>query len=313
MIEIFFGWVIIEMGGHINIIKSDQISVVRLDVGGNILGGIAAGIILFNPDLLRLKENIEAIYQQVELLVLIDNNSNNIEVIEREYGLYENIFFIKNKDNFGIAKALNQAMRFCQSKGYAWVLTLDQDSVCPSNLIQEYHKYVEIPKVAIISPIINDRNMRESSTVKHSADDFEEIKKCITSATLTNVKIWESIGGFDEMMFIDLVDFEYCKRILQNGFKILRVNTVILLHEVGRITQPKFLFWDLIILNHSPFRKYYISRNLIYVAKKHRTYGGIVMAYLRAIKLLLQTEVYEKDKIKKGMAILRGMKSGRKL
>jgi len=299
------------MGGHIK--NMNQIREATLDGGGNILGGIAAGIILFNPDLLRLKENIEAIHQQIELLVLIDNNSSNIQLIERQYGHYENIFIIKNKENFGIAKALNQAMLFCQSKGYTWVLTLDQDSVCPSNLIQEYHKYVEMPKVAIISPIINDRNMRESSTVKHSADNFEEIEKCITSATLTNVNIWQSIGGFDEKMFIDLVDLEFCLRILQNGYKILRVNTVILLHEVGRITQRRFLFWHLIILNHSPFRKYYIARNLIYVAKKHRTYGGIAMAYLRTIKLLLQTEVYETDKIKKGMAILRGIQNGRKL
>ena len=277
------------------------------------MGGIAASIILFNPDLLRLNENIEAIYQQVELLVLIDNNSNNIQAIESEYGSYENISIIKNKENFGIAKALNQAMLFCQSKGYTWVLTLDQDSVCPSNLIQEYHKYLEMPKVAIISPVIDDRNMREDTTVKHSTDDFEEIEKCITSATLTNVEIWRILGGFDEVMFIDLVDFEYCMRILQKGYKILRVNTVILLHEVGRITQPKFLFWDLIILNHSPFRKYYIARNIIYLAKKHRTRGGIIMAYLRAIKLLMQTEVYEDDKAKKGMAILRGIKSGWKL
>jgi len=277
------------------------------------LGGIAAGIILFNPDLLRLKENISAIHQQVDLLVFIDNHSDNIHLIERDYADYENITILKNEENFGIAKALNQAMLFCQSKGYTWVLTLDQDSVCPSNLIQEYTKYLDLPKVAIISPVIDDRNMRESSTVQHSADAYEEIDKCISSATLTNVDIWEKLDGFDESMFIDLVDFEYCMRILQKGYKILRVNTVILLHEVGRITQPKFLFWDLIILNHSPFRKYYIARNIIYLAKKHRTRGGVIMAYLRTIKLLLQTEVYEDDKVKKGIAILRGIRSGWKL
>lgn len=282
-------------------------------MGGNILGGIAAGIILFNPDLLRLQENIAAIHQQVDLLVFIDNHSDNLQLIERDYADYENITIIKNEENFGIAKALNQAMLFCQSKGYTWVLTLDQDSVCPSNLIEEYTKYLDLPNVAIISPVIDDRNMRESSTVLHSADDYEEIEKCITSATLTNVDIWEKLDGFDESMFIDLVDFEYCMRILQQGYKILRVNTVILLHEVGRITQPKFLFWDLIILNHSPFRKYYIARNIIYLAKKHKTPGGIIMAYLRTIKLLLQTEVYEDDKVKKGIAILRGIRSGWKL
>jgi len=276
------------------------------------LGGIAAGVILYNPDLLRLKENIEAIYQQVERLVFIDNNSDNLQLIEAEYGHDEKIHIIKNEKNLGIAKALNQAMSFCESKGYTWVLTLDQDSVCPPNLIQEYTKYLEIPNTAILSPVIDDRNMKIRPNV-HSADNYEEIEKCITSATLTNVEIWKVLGGFDEMMFIDLVDFEYCKRIIQKGYKVLRINTVILLHEVGHITQPRFLFWDLIILNHSPFRKYYLARNVIYLAKKHKTPISAFMAYLRVIKLLMVTVVYEDDKANKAKAIIRGLKSGWKL
>lgn len=277
------------------------------------MGGIAAGVILYNPDLVRLKENIEAIYQQVEHLVLIDNNSNDIKVIESEYCHYDKITIIKNEKNLGIAKALNQAMLFCQSKGYTWVLTLDQDSVCPSNLILEYKKYLGIPNVAIISPVIDDRNMRKSPTEKRFANSVEEIDKCITSANLTNIDIWNSIGRFDELMFIDLVDLEYCKRVIQNGYKILRINTVILLHEVGHITEPKFLFWKIFIMNHSAFRKYYIARNILYFAKKHRTRWSIMLGYLRVFKLLAFTLLYEKDKVEKGMAILRGIKSARKL
>lgn len=277
------------------------------------MGGIAAGIILFNPDLMRLRENIEAIHTQVELLVLIDNHSDNLAEIEREYSHYENIVIIKNEQNLGIAKALNQAMNYCQSKGYTWVLTLDQDSVCPPNLIIEYNKYIDNPDVAILSPVIEDRNMRERSLEQHVAPSCEEIDRCITSATLTNVNIWKNLGGFDEIMFIDLVDLEYCKRVQQNGYKILRINTVKLLHEVGHITQPKLFFWRIQVLNHSAFRKYYIARNTLYFAWKHRTRFSILLAYLRVLKLLALTMLYEQDKVTKSKAILRGVKSARKL
>ncbi|BCC14773.1 TPA: glycosyltransferase [Bacillus cereus] len=275
------------------------------------MSGIAAGIILFNPDLDRLRENIDAIYNQVQLLVLVDNNSSNIHLVEEEYKARENIIIVKNNNNIGIAAALNQLMSYCQSKDYSWVLTLDQDSVCPNNLVREYVKYLNIPKIALISPVIIDRNKNSDEEINKTA--YNNIEKCITSATLTNVSIWEEIGGFDDLMFIDLVDFEYCKRIVLNGFKIIRVNNVVLLHEIGHITQHKFLIWNIDVKNHSAFRKYYMARNIIYYAKKYKTTGSIIIAYMRIMKLLAITMLYEKDKGEKGRAIFKGIKSGRKL
>lgn len=271
---------------------------------------IAAGIVLFNPDIIRLKENIDAIYEQVDLLILIDNYSNNISMVEDIYRNYKNIYIIKNKSNLGIAKGLNQIVDFCESKNFEWVLTLDQDSVCPSNLIEEYRKYLHVPDVAILSPIITDRN--KSNEEINYQDEYEVIDKCITSASLTNIKICKKIGCFDETMFIDLVDFEYCKRILLNGYKIIKVNRVVLLHEIGHITQRRFLFWTVDVKNHSAFRKYYMARNLLYCAKKHGNNASIGIAYLRILKILAITVLYEFDKKNKTNAILKGVKDGRK-
>ena len=50
---------------------------------------IAGGIILYNPDLKRLKENITAVINQVELLFIVDNGSKNINLIEN--------YFVKTK------------------------------------------------------------------------------------------------------------------------------------------------------------------------------------------------------------------------
>ena len=187
--------------------------------------------------------------------MLIDNNSNNIHLIEKKYKLYKNIVIIKNHNNIGIAAALNQMMSYFQSKNYHWVVTLDQDSVCPQNLMEEYVKYIDLPDIGMISPVIVDRN--RTSINELGTERYEVVDKCITSAALTNVSVWEEIGGFDELMFIDLVDFEYCKRITLNNYRIIKVNNVALLHEIGHITQHKFLLWEINVKNHSSFRKYY--------------------------------------------------------
>jgi rhamnosyltransferase len=291
----------------------DFIKFVYLGCGCDILYRVAAGIILYNPDLIRLKENIDNIYNQVEIVVLIDNNSSNINLIEKEYSLYKNIIIIKNESNLGIATALNQAMSYCQTKGYMWVLTLDQDSVCPTNLMEEYRKYLDLPNVAMVSPVIADRNRKEKLRGRVPNTHYEVVDKCITSAALTSVAVWEEIGGFDSQMFIDLVDFEYCKRVILNGYEIIKINTVVLLHEIGHITQHKFLIWEINVKNHSPFRKYYMARNILYDAQKHKTKDSIMKAYLRVLKLFIITILFEKDKAKKGIAIIKGFKIGKKL
>lgn len=154
---------------------------------------IAAGIILFNPELTRLKENIEAIFNQVELIIMIDNNSANIDIVERECSIYNKIILIKNDENRGIAAALNQAMNYCKTNGYKWVITLDQDSICPLNMVEEYQKYLNIPNVAIVSPTIEDRN-KEPIELNKSKIEYEFINKCITSGALTNVEAWGDWG-----------------------------------------------------------------------------------------------------------------------
>ncbi|HEY5525405.1 MAG TPA: glycosyltransferase family 2 protein [Clostridium sp.] len=268
-----------------------------------------AGIVLYNPDLKRLKENINAIYSQVSKIVLIDNASDNIDEVENLYKGYKNIVIEKNTQNKGIARGLNQIVQFAEKEGYDWVLTLDQDSVSPNNLIEEYTKYLYIEKLAIVSPIIIDRNRDygNESCVLLENNKYSFIDTCITSASLINVSVCRKLNCFDEIMFIDGVDFDYCKRVVLNGYKIIRANAVSLIHEIGHIKIRKFLFWNVIVRNHSAFRKYYIARNILYFDNKYRKPGSRFTAYLRVLKLGLVTLLYEEDKINKIMAIAKGV------
>lgn len=268
---------------------------------------ISAGIVLFDPDINRLKENISAVIVQCTHIYLVDNGSNNIDEVKELLNQYKQskISILCNTENQGIAKALNQLTAAAQKGGFEWILTLDQDSVAPSNIVEEFEKYTNNLNAGMLCPVICDRN---KGVVVEAKDGYKEIDECITSGSLLNIKAWSEIGSFDESMFIDGVDFDICYRLRKNGYKILCVQSVVLLHELGRIEYHRFLIWKVLVKNHSAFRKFYIARNTVYLARKEHT--NIVKAILQNIKLFLIAVCYEDDKWKKSKKIFQGTIDG---
>lgn len=252
----------------------------------------AAGIVSYNPDLKRFRDNINSILSQVDKLIIVENGSNEQEEIIKIIKEYDSdrIILIKNSKNVGIAKALNQIMVCADKEAYKWVITLDQDSVCPKELVREYAKYISESKVAIICPQIRDR--RRKYIELDETKGISQIDMCITSASCTSVDVWKKVGGFDSKLFVDLVDNEFCKKVRLYGYKILRLNYLILNHEFGDI-EPKNtamakLFIKLSKILHKenigklsykkkvyPMRVYYTCRNVIYLNKKYKKYGPI--------------------------------------
>lgn len=251
----------------------------------NQLKKIAAGIVVYNPDdEIRFLQCIESALSQVEKVYIFDNSTE-----KKQLNLSQNVTYMSLGRNVGIAYALNHIMRIAKKEGFEWVITLDQDSILPNNTIFEYTKYIkENDRLAIICPqVIDTRRVYMEIEKKH---EIQYIEECITSASCTSINAWETVGGFDEWLFIDLVDNDFCKRLIVSGFKILRINSVVLNQEFGRIT-PKSLkkqeFWiqmSKIFRNKNiakfsyikyvdPIRVYYTNRNIIYVNRKLKKYG----------------------------------------
>ena len=78
---------------------------------GSFCKKICAGIVTFNPEISRLSENIDAIRNQVDAIFIVDNNSNNINIIKKIISKDSGIKLICNNQNRGIATALNQLMK----------------------------------------------------------------------------------------------------------------------------------------------------------------------------------------------------------
>lgn len=245
-------------------------------------GRIAAGVVLFNPDE-RTTECLNKLLEQVEKVYVFDNNPGLDRII-----LPDKLIYLSEGENKGIAYALNRIMERAKVDGYEWVLTMDQDSILPDGMVEDFARHLDNPEIGIICPQVVDKRRAYMEVKQH--DSSEYIDMCITSASCTSIKAWELIGRFDEWLFIDLVDNEFCKRLVKSGYKILRLNKWVLDQEFGKI-EPKSenvqRFWievSKLLRNQnfakfgyrkhvSPLRVYYTCRNIIYVNRKLKNYG----------------------------------------
>jgi rhamnosyltransferase len=233
---------------------------------------VLTGIVSFNPDIERLKDNLSTIYKQDTDILIYDNGSINISAIKALSSEYK-FNLIASPNNKGIASGLKSIMDYANINHYDWVLSLDQDSIASINLINQYRHYIEDPEIGGITCRIKDRNFNDEKSKTNLS--IEYVNLCITAGFFLRVTAYNKTTGYDEKMFIDCVDFDICYSLLEKGYKIIRIPFIGLLHEVGHGKNISLFGYPYVIYNHTPWRRYYINRNSIYIAKKHpKFYNG---------------------------------------
>lgn len=275
---------------------------------------VSAGIVLYNPNIKQLRKQINEIINIVNKIYLVDNNSKNINTIKKEFIYNNKIELILNNDNLGIATALNQILKRSEVDKTKWLLTLDQDSLATRKMISEMLKYTKIDNVSMISPRILDRNKDVKKISIKSEYDY--IERCITSGTIMNVMDANQIGYFDDKMFIDYVDFDYCKRLSINNKKIIRVNNSILEHEIGKRIKRKFFFKTVYPTNHNKNRIYYYVRNINYYLIKFRKNMSLkekLIEYKYLLWKFASILLYETNKYSKLQMYFKGIKDSKKM
>lgn len=269
---------------------------------------IYAGIVTFNPDEKKLHSNVKAIISQVKTVIIYDNGSKNIKSIEK-IAKENKLILLKGFKNYGIAYALNKLMEYGYKRQYKWMISLDQDSICPNNyaiVISDLIK--KISKAGIIAPIIKDRNI---GIIGHNPiGEYKDVNTCITSGACTNLLAWKSVNGFDEKMFIDSVDFDFCYRVKKAGFRVVQTSQLTLEHSLGDSKVISTLFGNKKVSMHSSFRYYYIAQNEIYYPKKNRLFFRFLRGNFRNIIHILNVVLYESQKSSKIKSILKGWYRG---
>ena len=271
---------------------------------------ICGCVILYHPTEV-VYNNIQSYYHDVARLYVVDNT-------EREHfnhQLYhvlsnlERIHFISNFENYGIAHALNQAVEKAIEEGYDFILTMDQDSAVCKDYIGMLLRIVQknnldIATLGIIAPF----HKVHGDIVNVELQDISDKMFVMESGNLLNLSAYKKVGGFFEDLFIDRVDHEYCLRLKTHNYRVIQVNSVVLEHPCGHVTKHILLNRAYYTSNHSPLRRYYMTRNALYVIKK---FGKTFPEYAKWERYILTSDLkkvifFETDKIDKLKMMLKG-------
>ena len=230
---------------------------------------IAGLVILFHPAE-NTMSNILSYLDPVEKLFVIDNTESPLPEVKNYCDQFKKIIYLQDGENKGLSARLNQVSKMALAEGFDWLLTMDQDSSFEKEDCNKYfHCFSTFDKKEEVS--IFGINFLEKKNESNPCDT-QIVHDIITSGSLVNLNLIASIGFFDENLFIDEVDFEYCLRSMQHGYLLIQFTNIFLKHNLGELSEHHSLRTRQLSSRtlHSPQRLYYMTRNFLYVQSKYK-------------------------------------------
>lgn len=218
---------------------------------------------------------INAIEPQCGHVIVIDNGSYASELVKiREIAESEtNVELICNTENIGLASALNQGCRLAAERGFKTILFLDQDTVPLHNMVADllaaWRSQPHPDKVGVVG----SNHYDDQGNLGHPIIEGQSavtVQFVITSGSLSPIAIFDKVGPFRDDFFIDCVDTEFGYRLELRGFKSILCLKPTMRHMWGDPSRFKLLFCiEVGVSNHSPFRRYFIMRNNVYMRTRY--------------------------------------------
>jgi len=262
---------------------------------------VCAVIVLFNPELALLQRLLARIGAQVEWTLVVNNGSpREVLVWLDEQKRSGTIGILNLGDNLGIAAAHNRGIDWARTQGADYVLLLDQDSLPASNMVERLLATLctlqaEGALVAAVGPRYRDPRRPElpsfirwgflsargvccsaGNGARPVAVDF-----LISSGALIPRAVLARVGGMEEALFIDAVDFEWCFRVTARGYRLYGVGDAEMGHSLGdrviRISRSRA------ISVRSPLRLYYFMRNCLLLYRRPYVSWAWVCQSLRGL------------------------------
>jgi rhamnosyltransferase len=238
---------------------------------------IASITVTFNPDLSRLGEQLAALRGEVDERIVVDNASTPAigELLAREEGP---VHLLALDDNVGVAGAFNIGIGEARRRGADFALLLDHDSIptpgMVAALVEGYRRSASlsgVPVAAVGPRVVDARDRKPYPFIRlgwthnahlHCAADGEAAIACdflISSGTLVSLEHFDRVGPFDETLFVDSVDLEWCCRARSLGFALYGVCGARLDHWLG--DRRREVVRGVALVVHPPQRLYYMTRN----------------------------------------------------
>lgn len=278
-------------------------------------------MVSYHPEA-QLIDNALALLPQVDEVLVVDNGSGpDSQAVLEKLASSPKITLIRNAHNLGIAAALNKGAHYALERGYCWLATFDQDSWAPPGFVDELvaaHKSCPYREtVAIVAPRYRDKNLG-SGFVRSCArriehERYSSVVVTMTSGNLVRTEVFKQVGFFDEPLFIDYVDHEFCMRVRKRGWKIIEASQAILDHRCGASSVRRVGRLTILSTNHSALRRYYISRNRIILFKRYLrddTWWVLDDMFNCLVREPLRILFFERDRAAKMRAMIKGVRDG---
>jgi rhamnosyltransferase len=275
---------------------------------------ISAVVVTYQPDATML-DNLLKLSEQIMNIIVVDNASNGVSAKWVESaGKLPGITLIRNNSNLGIATALNIGIRHALQTGQQWVATFDQDTLIPPRCFEQLFEVYELcparQSVGMVVP--GNWSWSELNHASVTKPTWSFVRTALNSGSLIKTKIFESTGLYDDELFLDYVDVEFCLRLQKKGFKILNATSVVLRHELGIKQTRNLLGFQLSFRIHAAWRYYYIMRNRVVLYRRY--FSTFPLWALQDIKGLLwemgRIIFLENGRRQKLHAVFQGVRDG---
>ncbi len=243
---------------------------------------VAAVVVTYRPDTAAVARLLEALANQVEAVIVVDNGSDKVTLAELAAKATERLRVIALGDNLGLAAAQNRGIAQARQIGADYVVLFDQDSRPAADMVTRLlavaaAKQAAGIRVAAVGPRYQDQRQRALQPFVRvrgpligrcrcrSPADVLEVDQLIASGSLIPMAALDAVGDMVETLFIDYIDTEWVLRARQRGYRAYGVCAATMTHVLGET--PLRLFGREVVVR-SPLRHYYMFRNAVWVYRQ---------------------------------------------
>ncbi|WP_158682884.1 MULTISPECIES: glycosyltransferase family 2 protein [Pseudomonas] len=289
---------------------------------------VAAVVVGYMPEIDVLDRLLISLGSQVDVLIFLDNGaSSNVLMaapVERQ-----SLVYVDMEGNKGLGAALNKGFELAVNAGVDYVVTFDQDSHAEPQLIAKLgtamaQAKLKDPRCIAVSPAFFDRRDGKKvnfpfyqsvngviKPVFHSDDEngLVNVDILITSGMYISTQAWIEGHRYDEGLFVDFTDSEWCFRVRDQGYALYGCLNVEMGHALS--DAPPVKLFGLSFLRYSPVRRYFFFRATVAVCRMNHMPTCWKKRLLLALVLrFFANLLIDKNKIQSLKMMLRGALHG---
>lgn len=270
----------------------------------------SAGIVvLYDPDQEVIK-NILSWSNEVDYVYLIDNSKAD----------HKKMFHIKNakyfhmKRNIGLCGGMNYGCRKAihDRERIDCFVAMNQDTWAAEGEISKLLNAADRKERAVYGTnfkyIYRHKGRRVFSNESAYHDNRESVFWVIMAGCAFSSSAFLESGGFDEKLFIDHLDIDFCLKLRKKKYEIVRLGDIYIYQEPGNTVKKKIGNRILHISNLNPKRRYLTFRNERYLRRKWK--DDYTEYRLKLYKEIISIVFFEANKIEKLLSCLKGWNDG---